>query len=74
VRSDILCGVGLVVHEEEVDFASVVDEEHLVARWCEVLGLPVATIANLYESMLVHVSFSFLFAYRSGDLSFGMIN
>jgi hypothetical protein len=32
-HDNILCGVSLVVHEEKVDFACVVDEEDLVAGW-----------------------------------------
>ena len=52
---DILCGVGLVVHEEKVDFAWVVDEEDLVARWGHVLGLLVAAETNLYNRMLVSI-------------------
>jgi len=43
----ILCGVGLVVHKEEVDLAWVVDEEDLVAGWGHVLGLLVAAEADL---------------------------
>jgi hypothetical protein len=61
---DILCGVGLVVHEEKVDFASVVDEEDLVAGWGHVLSLPVAAITDLQCCWLAMK----LFAMR--DLSF----
>ena len=46
-RPNLLSGVGLVVHEEEVKVAGVVDEEDLVAGWGQVLGLLVAAIANL---------------------------
>ena len=47
VCGDILCGVGLVVHEKELNLAGVVDEEDLVAGWGHVLGLLVGTIADL---------------------------
>lgn len=30
---NVLCGEGLVVHEEEVNITDVVDEESLVAGW-----------------------------------------
>ena len=45
---DILSGVGLVVHEEKVQVAGVVDEESLVAGRHHVAGLDVATVADLY--------------------------
>ena len=38
---NILGGVGLVVHKEEVELADVVDEESLVAGWHQVAGLSV---------------------------------
>lgn len=44
---DVLGSVGLVVHEEEVQVAGVVDEESLVARRHHVAGLDVATVADL---------------------------
>ena len=43
-----LCGVGLVVHEEKVQVAGVVDEEGLVAGRHHVAGLLVAAVADLY--------------------------
>lgn len=43
------------MHEEKVDFAWVVDEEDLVARWGHVLGLLVAAETNLYNRMLVSI-------------------
>jgi hypothetical protein len=43
----LLGGVGLVVHEEEVEVAGVVDEESLVAGGHHVAGLLVASVANL---------------------------
>jgi hypothetical protein len=43
----LLGGVGLVVHEEEVEVAGVVDEESLVAGGHHVAGLLVGTVANL---------------------------
>ena len=44
---DVLCGIGLVVHEEELNVLDVADEERLVARGHHVLGLLVGAIANL---------------------------
>ena len=41
------------MHEEEVDFTGVVDEEHLVAGWCQVPSLLVATVTNLFGRLLV---------------------
>ena len=38
---NVLCGVGLVVHEEEVKVTGVVDEESLVAGRHQVTGLAV---------------------------------
>lgn len=35
----LLGGVGLVVHEKEVDVTDVVDEECLVSGWHHVAGL-----------------------------------
>ena len=43
-----LSGESLVVHEEEVDIADVVDEEGLVSRWHHVLGLLVGTESDLH--------------------------
>lgn len=43
----LLGGVGLVVHEEEVEVTGVVDKERLVAGGHHVAGLLVATVANL---------------------------
>ncbi len=42
-----LSSEGLVVHQEEVDIADVVDEESLVAGWHHVLGLLVGTETDL---------------------------
>lgn len=42
-----LGGVGLVVHEEEIQVADVVDEEGLVAGRHHVAGLAVVTISDL---------------------------
>jgi hypothetical protein len=47
-----LCGIGLVVHEEELDVPDVADEERLVARRGHVLGLAVGAITNLDSSVL----------------------
>lgn len=47
-RMRLLCGVGLVVHEEEFEVAGVVDQESLVAGWHHVARLPVVAIADLY--------------------------
>ena len=46
-REDVLSGVGLVVHQEEVDVARVLDEEGLVARGHHVARLLVGAIADL---------------------------
>jgi hypothetical protein len=43
----LLGGVGLVVHEEEVEVAGVVDKERLVAGGHHVAGLLVATVTDL---------------------------
>lgn len=43
----VLCGVGLVVHEEQLDVLDVADEEGLVARGHHVAGLLVGAIADL---------------------------
>jgi len=43
----ILGSEGLVVHEEEIDVAGVVDEESLVSGWGEVTGLLVGTETDL---------------------------
>lgn len=42
-----LGGEGLVVHQEEVDIANVVDEESLVSGWHHVAGLLVGTESDL---------------------------
>ncbi len=47
IGSNVLCGVGLVVHKEKVNITSVVDEESLVAGWHHVAGLLVGTETNL---------------------------
>ena len=47
MRAVLLSGVGLVVHEEKVEVAGVVDEESLVAGRHHVAGLPVAAVADL---------------------------
>jgi hypothetical protein len=44
---DVLCGVGLVVHQEELDIVGVLNEEGLVARGHHVAGLLVGAIADL---------------------------
>lgn len=43
----VLGGVGLVVHEEELDVLDVADKESLVARGHHVAGLLVGAIADL---------------------------
>ena len=48
-----LCGVGLVVHEEQLDVLDVADEESLVAGGHHVLGLLVGAVSDLKGS---HVS------------------
>jgi len=45
---NILCGVGLVVHEEKVELGSVVDEESLVAGGHHVAGLLVGSVTDLF--------------------------
>ncbi len=42
-----LCGVGLIVHQKEIDVADVVDKERLVAGWHHVAGSLVAAITDL---------------------------
>jgi hypothetical protein len=59
---DILSGICLIVHEEKVDVARVVDKEDLVAGWCQVLGLLVAAISNLYHRLLAAV-LNFFFCF-----------
>ena len=49
---NVLCGVGLVVHEEELDVADVADDEGLVAGGHHVLGLLVGTVTDLNEEVL----------------------
>lgn len=44
---NVLCGVDLVVHQEELEVAYVADDEGLVAGGHHVLGLLVGTIADL---------------------------
>lgn len=46
-----LSGEGLVVHEEEVNIADVVDEESLVARWHHVASLLVGTETDLRKKV-----------------------
>ena len=46
---DALGSVGLVVHEEEVNIASVLNEERLVAGGHHVASLLVRAIADLYH-------------------------
>lgn len=48
--TNVLGGKGLVVHEEDIDVSSVVDEEGLVARGHHVASFFVRSIANLEES------------------------
>jgi len=43
----LLCGIGLVVHEEKINVAGVVDEECLVAGGHHVAGLLVGAKTNL---------------------------
>lgn len=49
-----LCGIGLVVHEEELNVLDVADEEGLMAGGHHVLGLLVGAIADL--ELQFHVS------------------
>ncbi len=46
---DLLRGVGLVVHEQEVELVEVVDEESLMSGRHHVPRLPVAAISDLYQ-------------------------
>ena len=46
-RLSVLGGVGLVVHEKELNLGGVVDEESLVAGRHHVAGLLVGTVTNL---------------------------
>ena len=58
----LLGRVCLVVHEEQVEVASVVDEEGLVARWHHVTGLLVVSEADLRTSshQYVHLYITYL--------------
>lgn len=47
VGGGVLGGEGLVVHEEEVDIAGVVDDESLVAAGHQVAGLLVGSVTDL---------------------------
>lgn len=47
-QSNVLGGVGAVVHEEEVQVTNVVDQESLVAGGHHVASLLVGAIADLY--------------------------
>jgi len=49
VSIDLLRGVGLVVHEQEVELVEVVDEESLMSGRHHVPRLPVAAISDLYQ-------------------------
>lgn len=51
-----LCGVGLVVHEEKVKLAGVVDEECLVSRGHHVPRLPVVAVSDLQNIDCQHLS------------------
>ena len=46
-RKNVLGSVCAVVHEEEINFADVVDEESLVAGWHHVAGLLVGSVSDL---------------------------
>jgi hypothetical protein len=46
----VLCGVGSVVHQQQLDVLDVADEEGLVARRSHVAGLLVGTEADLDRS------------------------
>lgn len=46
-RINVLCGVDLVVHQEELKVLDVADDKGLVAGGHHVLGLLVGAIANL---------------------------
>jgi hypothetical protein len=48
VGIDVLCGVGLVVHEEHVHVVDVVDEERLVAGRHHVASLLIGTVSDLW--------------------------
>ena len=60
----LLGGVGLVVHEEEVEVTGVVDKERLVAGGHHVAGLLVAAVTDLYRKKST-VSVSVLSSYSS---------
>jgi hypothetical protein len=64
---DVLGGVCAVVHEEEVNFADVVDEESLMAGWHHMAGLLVGAVTDLRGcwSVFVHSSHLVLSAFQS---------
>lgn len=43
----LLCSVALVVHEEEIEVADIVNEESLVAGWHHVTGFLVVAVSDL---------------------------
>lgn len=68
-RLDVLSGVGLVVHEEEIQVAGVVDEESLVAGRHHVAGLDVATVADLCSQSLLALFSLLLPLFSQGPMS-----
>lgn len=59
IADNVLSGIKAVVHEEEVDFADIIDEESLVARGHKVPRLLVRTVANLYGNPRQRVPLKF---------------
>lgn len=51
-RSNVLSGVGSVVHQQQLNILNVVDEESLVAGGHHVAGLLVVSVSDL--SLLAH--------------------
>jgi len=68
---NVLGGVGLVVHEEEVEVTGVVDEESLVAGWHQVASLPVRTVSDL-SRIHEYCGFFLPFFLRTAFRTFGM--
>ena len=54
----LLCGVGLVVHEEEFEITGVVDQESLVAGWHHVACLSVRAVTDLEAKKPVSLPFT----------------
>lgn len=54
----ILCGEGVLVHEEQVNVGDVVYQEGLVTGWGHVSSLLVGSVTDLYIPEIIPVSSS----------------